>query len=485
MRKDSYGNSYQVGIHQFASGGMVVAARGNGKAGLATAAAYMQARYGSPALAPWQFMVLDAFDAGDGQDGFVMKTDDGDIWPVPLPAEDGSGYSRGGIPAGTITAARLASGVISISQARVSHSLPPLPPPLVPAPNLAAQQQNAAQVQAAFGVPPALTGPVRTYARGMDGFDGKGKLPGTPGLPPVTGDDQPAGPDPGLDLAGGGEIPDVFGVVRGYRWWTLDAPPLRESPAHADEVWPRKMLRGMQDHWGPGENVAVCRAGYRVHEESALPDISCGCGFWAYWHLQRHEVGGSALPVCGVIEGYGAVLIGEKGFRAAKARIVALHLPFTIQPVTEADDDPMGLGLPKRDQPRTPSGYSPRTPSGQRNPWWNHPQFPGRVHTYAPSGYDDMDDDLAGLARPQPVPDLSEPSAEERQAARDAAEAWMAVIGDRLAQVYPDAKVFETRAAMEAEFPPDESYGPRPVCPECGGHTNGDLAAHLRHECTA
>ena len=100
-----------------------------------------------------------------------------------------------------------------------------------------------------------------------------------------------------------------------------------------------------------------------------------------------------------------------------------------------------------------------RTPSGQRNPWWNHPQFTGKVISYG--GQPDPDDDLAGLAREQPPPpELSEPSAEERQAARDAAEAWMAVIGDRLEQMYPGAKVFETRDLLEKSFPPDRSYLP-------------------------
>lgn len=110
-----------------------------------------------------------------------------------------------------------------------------------------------------------------------------------------------------------------------------------------------------------------------------------------------------------------------------------------------------------------------RTPSGQRNPWWNHPQFPGKVHSYpGPPGYDDPDDDLAGLYRPAPpVPELSEPSADERQAARDAAEAWMAVIGDRLEQLYPGVRICETRALMEKLYPPDRSYLPERGACEC------------------
>jgi hypothetical protein len=455
---------------------MVISARRNGKPDLAAAVAYMQARYGGPQPTPWQLRVLTGFgDPGAGQDGFAMMLDDGMIMPVPLPAldtGDGSGYTRGGIPAGAITGLQLSSGpvAVSINAARAGLGLPPFPPQAAISP--APPQPPAPGRKPGSGPVPSRRplGQGRSYSRGMDGFDGWE-------LPPAP------------DLTAGDEIPDVFGVVRGYRWWTLDAPPLHESPAHADRMWKRSLLRGMQATWEPGENRATCRAGaQKVHPEQTVPDIGCGCGFWAYWHLQRHEVGGSALPVCGVIEGYGAVLIGEKGFRAAKARIVALHLPFTIMPVTEVDDDPMGLGLPPSRQPSARSGaYHPHGPGGRRNPWWNHPQFTGRVHNvggYHPDTGEYYD---PASGSPVPAPDLSEPSADERQAARDTAEAWMAVIGDRLAQVYPDARICETRELMEELYPPDVSYVPdrTPVCPECGNRTNGDVAGHLRYECTA
>lgn len=471
---DPYGNSFPAvlspgfGIVQNAGGTTLFygGARRNGKTNFAAAVSYMQAKYGGAPLTQWQLRVLDSLAGPDGQEGFVMVMDDGSVEPVPLPgleAEDGSGYARGGVIAGPVTAQQIASSPVTSSYPPQSVSV------------------NTAQVTAAFGVQPGLVaaslaapsgqpaqpGPpgrrvlqpgsrkhgTAAYARGMNGFDGRGVIPEED--PP----DLPA------------EIPDVYGVVRGFRWWTLDAPPLHMSPARAGQVWPRKLLRGMQAEWDAGENRAVCRAGaHSMHPEQTVPDENCACGFWAYWELQRHEVGGRALPVCGVVEGYGAVLIGEKGFRAAKARIVALHLPFTIQPAAEADDDPLGLGLPQH-------SYAPRTPGGQRNPWPNHPQFTGSVH-YMP-GYDpdtgEYYDPAAGApAAGAPVPDLAEPSADERQAARDAAEAWMAVIGDRLEQMYPGAQVFETRNAMEKTFPPDRSYVPAPG--QCTCDSNSPIA---------
>lgn len=289
---------------------------------------------------------------------------------------------------------------------------------------------------------PRQVQPARFSNKGMPGFDGHA-------LPlPETG-------------LGTEELPDVIGVLRGYRWWSMAAPDLSKSPARADEDWERSFLRGMRDIWQDGENIARCLVGdQKYHPDADIPHQDCSCGFWAYWTLQVHDIGYGQLPVCGVVEGYGATVIGERGFRAAKARIVALHLPFTIQPSGEPDDDPLGLGLP----PRRPGSPAPG------GPWWNHPQFSGRVHHM--SGHDP---DTGGYVDPssraaRPAPELDRTSAADRQSNRDLAEAWLAVIGDRLSVMYPSAKVFETRAAMEAEFPPDLSYvpdGSREQCPHC------------------
>lgn len=51
----------------------------------------------------------------------------------------------------------------------------------------------------------------------------------------------------------------------------------------------------------------------------------CDHGFWAFYAPSAQYAG--ADTVYGVVEGYGEVIIGTKGFRASKARIVALSLP--------------------------------------------------------------------------------------------------------------------------------------------------------------
>lgn len=126
---------------------------------------------------------------------------------------------------------------------------------------------------------------------------------------------------PGFD----GREPDLaIGSVTGVRWWNLRMP---DGP----DGMPDLSLAGVHssDPWKPGENTARCARFLSLHaidEPHEVPDESCACGFWAYWAvpdaLNPHNFG---VPVLGVIEGYGRTLIGDKGFRCARARITALH----------------------------------------------------------------------------------------------------------------------------------------------------------------
>lgn len=116
-----------------------------------------------------------------------------------------------------------------------------------------------------------------------------------------------------------------------------------------------------QDVWRPGENVAVCHAhrdeAYRdavrrmamsvsvdtgrrgrkasramledAEAKSAAPEpvkphnmADCGCGFYGYYDGSNDYR--SEVRVSAVVEGYGEVVVGTRGFRASKARIVAL-----------------------------------------------------------------------------------------------------------------------------------------------------------------
>ncbi len=107
--------------------------------------------------------------------------------------------------------------------------------------------------------------------------------------------------------------------------------------------------------WQPGINVARCRR-TGMHRVDAtehglrIPVETCGCGFWGFrdlegllegWAAARGFVpkqvsGGiglwgfspadhSALRVIGSIEAGGRVIEGDRGFRAAQARILELY----------------------------------------------------------------------------------------------------------------------------------------------------------------
>lgn len=75
-----------------------------------------------------------------------------------------------------------------------------------------------------------------------------------------------------------------------------------------------------------------------------LASHNCGC--WAYWSpagMSDWSTRGQ-LPLTGIIEGTGRVLIGEKGFRCQRAKIVALSLSFRIQPVVQGSPDTVPEG---------------------------------------------------------------------------------------------------------------------------------------------
>jgi hypothetical protein len=126
--------------------------------------------------------------------------------------------------------------------------------------------------------------------------------------------------EPGFG-GGPGEPDFAAGSVTGYRWWATAG----------DGV-----LLGMHAPWTAGENTACCLApGAGAipgtwagpgsgHSPAEVPAKGCGCGFYAFWTVRPPYAMGSLLPVLGVIEGYGRTRTGTRGFRCAKARILAL-----------------------------------------------------------------------------------------------------------------------------------------------------------------
>ena len=234
----------------------------------------------------------------------------------------------------------------------------------------------------------------------------------------------------GFGETGSDDVPTAAGSVTGYRWWKLPVPDFRHSPVHAEQHWPHNPLAGMRAPWEikGGVYTAACLApGGGQHDPDRIPNASCGCGFWAYWHPEDrkfHDAG--TVPVFGVIKGFGRFRNGRKGFRVHKARILALHLAFTLMPYIDT------LGRP----------------------------FDPRLTTRT------MDDGRQVLL-PSSV------SYAEAAVAMAHADAWVAVMGDRLEQDYPGVTICETRDRLLASFPPDPSGSlPEPRgCVWCGDVT--------------
>lgn len=125
----------------------------------------------------------------------------------------------------------------------------------------------------------------------------------------------------------------AVGSVFGARWWT----------------WTGDRLRGMIADWDPGVNHARClaiRSSYavfahsfgsvvaavptvdytEVEHDGGCPQEDCSCGFYAFWESDQAagQAGAMSSGILGVAEGFGRnTLLGDRGFRAEQARIVA------------------------------------------------------------------------------------------------------------------------------------------------------------------
>jgi hypothetical protein len=194
----------------------------------------------------------------------------------------------------------------------------------------------------------------------------------------------------------------------------------------AAERWQPGWLRGARDEWHDSINAAVCKTPGTGHRAGDVPASGCWCGFWAYWRPHPSPLSCfGAVPVFGVVETAGPetdVIIGDDGCRMSHARIAALHLPLTLQE--------------KRSVARH-----------RRRP------FNGTVINI---GTDRTPVPLRTQPEPEPEPVLTPAQAAEL---KTRAEAWMAIMGDRLEQMYPGTRIFEDRDTLLAFYPPDPVYG--------------------------
>lgn len=146
-------------------------------------------------------------------------------------------------------------------------------------------------------------------------------------------------------------------------------------------------LRGVayRTVWTPGENRAQCLArgglaaymfGGGTPQPAEIGEHSmtvCGHGFYGYFEGSNdyYEVG----RVMGVVEAYGEAVIGSRGFRASKARIVALHIPAEVRPGARALIVRNYAGVPVFDSFEAMVGEFPPTDAGAGVSPANDPDF--------------------------------------------------------------------------------------------------------------
>lgn len=224
---------------------------------------------------------------------------------------------------------------------------------------------------------------------------------------------------------------------------------------HAFNEGVRGGLRGIfksQFQWGADVNVAEClRYTPRVGGGSAvsmvngkphsmmLPD--CSCGFWAYTNGE-HMLSCTGPAVLGVIEGWGRCVLGPDGFRAEKARIVALAFP--------SSDDVGGGAVIDSVQAHVADAVTTAIHVV-------HQMFAGMALGAWRLTKRDLSD-------PPPLPKIDAPPKSPRP--------WE-LVDDRLREAvrtaYPCARVFDSVAEMHREFPLSDLRAllPKPK-PDCG-----------------
>jgi hypothetical protein len=226
------------------------------------------------------------------------------------------------------------------------------------------------------------------------------------------------------EFGGRGEAEFAAGTVRGVRRW---------------EVLASGQLKGAyKQTWPDGVMTAECGIYPGQHDVPAETfrdgdgtERECRCGIYGYWTEAAVPMFSPPRAVIGVIEGFGRVLIGDRGFRCAKARIVGLALGFEI---TEADP-----------------GYFP--PPGTR-PWVP----PDSMFSRRPLGRETYEAMRAGQPAPPPP-----------QVVTDRCLAQMAEYETLIGQRYPSARIFSTPEILLRMFPPTTDYIPEPVrCARCG-----------------
>jgi len=139
------------------------------------------------------------------------------------------------------------------------------------------------------------------------------------------------------------------GTIRGIRGWNLDRRGRLVGTWNQDFIWKPETHLGVCPYHSFSRMRAVVKNerlwSFSDEVDSTpapvTPEIepSCSCGLYAYTDFESFDNAYGTLPVHGIVEGYGKTVVGEYGFRASSARIVALALIYRDEYLDEIARD--------------------------------------------------------------------------------------------------------------------------------------------------
>lgn len=131
--------------------------------------------------------------------------------------------------------------------------------------------------------------------------------------------------------------PFAAGSLTGIRSWRIDADGATLTGVYHKHPWtPEENLADCCVRNHNGFAMSVCSEKDRAPRDHRPGISGCWCGYYAYFEAGNNSHHTRGTNVLGLIEGYGLMTVGDRGFRCEKARIVAFIdeadvLPLRVQ----------------------------------------------------------------------------------------------------------------------------------------------------------
>lgn len=116
--------------------------------------------------------------------------------------------------------------------------------------------------------------------------------------------------------------PLVAGSILGTRHFNLTTTGILRGPTSTYHWYPGENIAEHVDYWWSMPNFFM--EGNPRDPNHKIAQRNCRCGFYAYYDYRNSDYGRSGGNVPAIIEAYGRVSVGPLGFRAEKAKIIAV-----------------------------------------------------------------------------------------------------------------------------------------------------------------